>query len=665
MNYLDFDLAIEALPGTPGTYRARVLYSPAGQATVDFTLPFNAHELENYILKMGRPRRKVRSLTDEGKAARELGARLYDAVFQGEVRDVLRGSLLKADDETGLRLRLRLGDAPDLLDLPWEYLYDPSLRRFFCHSVATPLVRYPEQPRPVTPLTVTLPLQVLVMIANPSDVNALDVEEEWRKIQEALAPLAAQGQVQLTRLPNATLSALQRQLRQGRYHIFHFVGHGGVSPTTGERVLYLEDERSRARAVNGDYLGPLLSDHRSLRLALLNACEGARVGLNDPFAGVAQHLVLQGIPAIIAMQFEISNQTALILAQEFYSALADGYSLEAALAEARKAIFVAGHEVEWGTPVLYSRASDGYLFKLTPIEREPPEYEAAKTGSPANASNTVTNLPGRGERDLQNKETPAALSRKMDIAPTTLGELPSDLDDLVQISAKNLIGYDFRIGKYPVTNYQFRRFIEVQGYTDDQWWQDEDGRRFRDQGKWLNPRYWNNAKFNQPAQPVVGISWYEASAYCAWLTVHWRALGKIRRDERIRLPTQAEWIAAARSGHSAPDNRSEDYPWRGPFDPAVANTRESNTGQTTPVNKYPNGCTRNGVWDMSGNAGEWILDHTSNGYCVKGGAWYDDAKGAMVSVVIDWLTRADRSNAYGCRVVVVPNLSLIDFVKIA
>ncbi|MCE7982037.1 MAG: CHAT domain-containing protein [Caldilinea sp. CFX5] len=239
MNYLDFDLAIEALPGTPGTYRARVLYSPAGQATVDFTLPFNAHELENYILKMGRPRRKMRSLTDEGKAAREVDARLYDAVFQGEVRDVLRGSLLKADDETGLRLRLRLGDAPDLLDLPWEYLYDPSLRRFFCHSVATPLVRYPEQPRPVTPLAVTLPLQVLVMIANPSDVSALDVEEEWHKIQDALAPLTAQGQVQLTRLPNATLSALQRQLRQGRYHIFHFVGHGGVSPINGERVLYL------------------------------------------------------------------------------------------------------------------------------------------------------------------------------------------------------------------------------------------------------------------------------------------------------------------------------------------------------------------------------------------------------------------------------------------
>lgn len=65
MNYLDFDLAIEALPGMPTIYRARVLNSPAGQATVDFILPFNAYELENYILKMGRRRRQVRSLSLE------------------------------------------------------------------------------------------------------------------------------------------------------------------------------------------------------------------------------------------------------------------------------------------------------------------------------------------------------------------------------------------------------------------------------------------------------------------------------------------------------------------------------------------------------------------------------------------------------------------------
>lgn len=375
LTYLNFDLAIEALaPPTAAsgevdapTHRARVLNSPVGQATVKFALPFNPHELENYILKMARPRRSVRSLnTLEGQTAREFGSRLYNAIFHGDVRDALRRSLdaAEATPEHGLRIRLRLADAPDLLDLPWEYLYDPSLHRFFCHSVTTPLVRYPQQPRPVVPLAVSPPLQVLVMIAGPHDLAALDVETEWRKIEAALTPLVARGVVQLTRLADASLATLQRQLRQGRYHIFHFVGHGGLNPVTGERVLYLEDEQGRARAVGGDHLGMLLHDHRSLRLALLNACEGARSGITDPLAGVAQHLVLQGIPAIIAMQFEITDAAALILVGEFYEALADGYPIEAALAEARKAIFVAGNDVEWGTPVLYSRASDGLLFKV-------------------------------------------------------------------------------------------------------------------------------------------------------------------------------------------------------------------------------------------------------------------------------------------------------------
>lgn len=124
MHYLDFDLAIETLvelvETSAPTYRAPVLYSPVGQSTVDFTLPFTAHELENYILKMGRPRRKVRSLTQEGEAARAFGAQLYNAVFQGDVRDALRRSLdvAGAQPEQGLRLRLRLGAATELLDLP-------------------------------------------------------------------------------------------------------------------------------------------------------------------------------------------------------------------------------------------------------------------------------------------------------------------------------------------------------------------------------------------------------------------------------------------------------------------------------------------------------------------------------------------------------------------
>jgi tetratricopeptide (TPR) repeat protein len=101
-----------------------------------------------------------------------------------------------------------------------------------------------------------------------------------------------------------------------------------------------------------------------LRVAVLNACEGARSSKQDPFAGSAQTLVQQGIPAVIAMQFEIADDVAQTFAHELYGALADSYPIDAAVTEARKAIFAMGREIEWATPVLYLRAPDGRIFDV-------------------------------------------------------------------------------------------------------------------------------------------------------------------------------------------------------------------------------------------------------------------------------------------------------------
>lgn len=661
MNYLDFDLAIEKLPSTSSvnapTYRARVLYSPAGQATVDFTLPFNAHELENYILKMGRLRRNVRRLNSmEGQVARDLGARLYNAIFQGEVRDALRRSLDAADakPDCGLRLRLRLGDATDLLDLPWEYLYDPSLRRFFCHSVATPLVRYLEQPRLGTPLAVTLPLQVLVMIANPSDVSVLDVEGEWLKIQKALVPLVTQGQVQLTRLPNATLTALQRQLRQGNYHIFHFVGHGGIDRLSGERVLYLEDDNGRARTVSGDYLGTLLNDHRSLRLILLNACEGARSGTNDPFAGVAQHLVLQGIPAIIAMQFEITDDAALILAYEFYNALADSYPIEAALAEARKAIFVTGNEVEWGTPVLYLRTSDGHLFTMASTNSTNTSFATAKQSPPRRKTNTshTTQLTQRRSPAPGEKYTIHAngVSFPFVYVPTGSFQMGSNNYDDDEKPIHIINADAFWLMKTPVTNAQYRPFVEDNGYANQAFWTVA-GWQWRTGDKITQPRYWANTKWNVPSQPVVGVSWYEVTAYATWLA---QVTG-----ETTRLPTEIEWEKGARGT----DGRK--YPW-GNDDPNISHCNfASNGGGPTPVGHYPAGASPYGALDMAGNVWEWTTTKWMSSYenylnmvsndkegevsrVLRGGCWDDDSSD-MRSTNRSWNLPSDRDIFVGFR----------------
>ena len=208
------------------------------------------------------------------------------------------------------------------------------------------------------------------MISFPSDYPSLDVEHEWQNLQQALAPLIARGVVALDRLEGASLLALQHRLRKIDYHIFHFIGHGGFDERAQDGVLLMQDDQGRGRPVPGQYLGALLHDEEHLRLVVLNACEGGRTGSADPFAGSAQSLVQQGLPAVIAMQFEVTDGAAITFAREFYAAVADGLAVDEALSEARKGIFATGNDIEWGTPVLYLRVPDGRLFDIAaPAEK--------------------------------------------------------------------------------------------------------------------------------------------------------------------------------------------------------------------------------------------------------------------------------------------------------
>lgn len=361
ITYLNFDLLIER---TGTGYRTQVLNSPAGQAAVDFSLPFSGLELENFLLRAGRVIRNGvgdvrRPERPEMEVAETFGGRLFEAVFDDEVRGCLRSSLDEAGQQgAGLRIRLRLADVPELADLPWEFLFNPADNRFFVLSSETSLVRYHELPQRVQPLTLKPPLRVLVMISSPYDYPPLNVDQEWTNLTEALSDLEQRELVVLERLEAATLPALQHWLEDGEYHVFHYAGGGYFDERSQRGMLLLEDEQGSGRPVSGKYLGTLLRDHRPLRLAILNACEGAR-------AGTAQSLVQQGgVPAVIAMQFEVTDKAAITFAQGFYAAVAKGHLVDAALGEARKAIYAGGYGLEWGTPVLYTWAPDGRIFDV-------------------------------------------------------------------------------------------------------------------------------------------------------------------------------------------------------------------------------------------------------------------------------------------------------------
>ncbi len=379
MTYDDFDLQIEP---AGEKFRVRLLNAPIGQATTEFVLPFTEIEVANFLSRIGQVRRTMRRVdAPELQAAKEFGGKLFGAIFSGEMIAQLRGSMEQASDKDhGLRIRLRLTDVPSLADLPWEFLYDANQNHFLTTSTETPVVRFLDLPQRIAPLRVALPLRVLVMIASPRNLKRLDTEGEWARLLESLGDLLSAGQLVLERLPAATLDALRLRARGAPFHVFHFIGHGGFDEAAQDGVLQFEDESGMSYPVRGEMLGMQLHDHRSLRLAVLNACEGARSSRQDPFSGVAQSLLQQRVPAVIATQFEISDAAAKVFALEFYRAVAEGNPVDAAVCESRKALFKEEFGQEWATPVLYMRSQEGQLFELQAVAAPPfPDKNLKKT----------------------------------------------------------------------------------------------------------------------------------------------------------------------------------------------------------------------------------------------------------------------------------------------
>ena len=183
------------------------------------------------------------------------------------------------------------------------------------------------------------------------------------------------------RLDKPQLAELPRALRSGSFHVLHFIGHGEFDDDGG--ALVFEDERRRGRSVSAAQLGTVLHDQVSLRLVVLNACEGARASRTDPFSGTAQTLVRRGIPAVLAMQFEITDEAAITITSEFYTSVAVGDPIDTALADARLRLFAQeDYSVEWATPVLYMRAADGRIFEVAQSENVIEEKKARSGKAP-------------------------------------------------------------------------------------------------------------------------------------------------------------------------------------------------------------------------------------------------------------------------------------------
>jgi streptogramin lyase len=371
---VNFDLVVEDLG--EGAYRARVTNSTDGDTpSTRFALPFDQRDLQLLLLQLdpGRSGTRRAAGSQYSQAAKDFGGSLFESTFSGDVMLAWRQSLQSARTSgRSVRLRLRLGDAPSVAGLPWELLYDRRTDSFIAQSEKTPVVRYMDTGVPPRAMAVSGPLRILAVISSPHDLPELDVDREWRRLQDALHERIDEGTVTLDRLQQPTLSALGRWLRNEEAHILHFIGHADFDPQIGDGVVFFCDEYGRRAAVTPATLGPYLQDHDPLRLVLLNACQTGRGDTSDSFDGMAQGLIQKQLDVVVAMQFPISDRAAATFTEEFYGALADGLPVDQAATSARKAM-MQNHSEEWATPVLFMRSSDGDVFRgIRPVQRRMP-----------------------------------------------------------------------------------------------------------------------------------------------------------------------------------------------------------------------------------------------------------------------------------------------------
>jgi formylglycine-generating enzyme required for sulfatase activity/3',5'-cyclic AMP phosphodiesterase CpdA len=153
---------------------------------------------------------------------------------------------------------------------------------------------------------------------------------------------------------------------------------------------------------------------------------------------------------------------------------------------------------------------------------------------------------------------------------------------------------DFEIGKYPVVNQWFEEFYKAGGYKNMDFWSQE-GKKWLDYTKIERPAFWDERKWKCPNSPVVGVSWYEADAFCKWLTA------SDKDGWRYFLPDENQWQAAA-----AGEKRRE-YPWEGKWDKTKCNNSELGLNKTSPVGIFLQGNTPEGIADMAGNVWEWTI----------------------------------------------------------
>jgi formylglycine-generating enzyme required for sulfatase activity len=548
-SYSEFHLLIGKVRST---YFAKVISSPAGDGLGQVNLPDLRPRESRSPSRKGRGSRNLRV---EPESAQEQGGDLFQAVFRGEVRRLWGESLARTEKGRGLLIKLRLEDRPELVGLPWECLYDRDRKTFFGLQTETPIVRYLAVPAEPFPQPAPRPTRILVLIANPQGTERLQIEQEFREVSAALSCLGER--VRIERLERPSMALLASRLRE--CHVLHFIGHGAFDQ---KGIVILEGSDGQPLTLDVHGLATLFPSAHSIRLVVLNSCQGAQHSTGDVFDGVAQSLVQKGVPAVVAMRHDVDDELAIAFSSSLYQALSQGASIQEAVPLGRRAMLDEKSDA-WSTPALYMRQD---------LEILPPPP-----------------LPWRWILGIGLLVPLSILGSCWLRQWNATRQCPSPP------------GLDIRFVKIPPGNF---------------WMGAKRGKRdstpahrvdFKDsfclaateitQGQWFEVMGSTPSEAPGDNPPVAGVSWNDVQIF----------LEKLNQQEpgaRYRLPTEAQWEYAARAGGDGiygGGKRIERLPEYG-----NCNSEHDLFPRTSDVGSFkPN---RWGLYDMHGNVSEWVAD---------------------------------------------------------
>lgn len=278
----------------------------------------------------------------------ELGTRLWNALRPPEIRKPFEALAKQARVNRPLRVWLDIppggeGELLPLERLPWEALHDEGIKNFLAVHLCYCLLRAPpaDCPTALLPAPREGPLRMLVLIPEGS---GLDVQREWQHIQDIAHPL--KGALEVERISGlVTPDRIQERLEAGPWDLLHYIGHGEVIEGRGItiRLNHQDPSLGKDNWMDAPSFASLLQGQQ-LRFVLLNCCLGASFTGARTLFGLGPHLMsTAGIPAVVAMRYEISDPPAIKFTEKLYRELFMGHSpgrVDLAIQRARRDLMV-------------------------------------------------------------------------------------------------------------------------------------------------------------------------------------------------------------------------------------------------------------------------------------------------------------------------------------